>query len=119
MKFLEQWYSRYRPPRLTRTRIGLALIVAVVADGLQLLLGPAGWALPDQVIDLAAMVLTAWAIGFHPLLLPTFVVEIFPVVDMLPTWTVCVIAVIALRKRGQKIPPPDLPAKSANPKNPQ
>ena len=48
------------------------------------------------------MLLTMWALGFHWLLLPTFVVELFPAVDMLPTWTACVIAVIALRKRAER-----------------
>jgi hypothetical protein len=95
----------FRVPKLTRMRIILALAVAVTADGLQFFLGPFGWAPVDQVIDLIAFVLTVWAIGFHLLLLPTFVVEIFPVMDMLPTWTACVIAVIALRKREQRAMP--------------
>jgi hypothetical protein len=106
MKFPEQLQTMFRAPKLTRTRIILALSVAVIADGLQFFLGPAGWALPDQAIDLLAMLLTAWAIGFHLLLLPTFLAELFPVVDMLPTWTACVIAVIALRKRAQNAAPP-------------
>jgi hypothetical protein len=109
MKFTEQLQTTFCAPKLTRTRIILALAVAVTADGLQFLLGPAGWALPDQAIDLLAMLLTAWAIGFHLLLLPTFIAELFPVVDMLPTWTACVIAVIALRKRAQNAAPPPPP----------
>jgi len=42
------------------------------------------------------------------LLLPTFVVEFLPLVDLLPTWTGCVAVVVALRKRQQAIatPPP-------------
>jgi hypothetical protein len=108
-KFLEQLPTKFRAPILTRTRIILALAVAVTADGLQFILGPAGWALPDQAIDLVAMLLTAWAIGFHLLLLPTFLAELFPVVDMLPTWTACVIAVVALRKRAQNAAPPPSP----------
>ena len=99
----------FRTPKLTRTRIIFALAVAVIADGLQFFLGPLGWAPLDQIIDLIAFVLTVWAIGFHLLLLPTFIAEIFPVVDMLPTWTACVIAVIVLRKRAQRaVPPPQL-----------
>jgi len=94
------------PPPLTRIRVGLALAVALVADGLQLLSGPLGWVLLDQAIDVVAMLLTNWAIGFHWLLLPTFVTELFPIVDMLPTWTACTIAVITLRKRAQSVPPP-------------
>lgn len=79
-----------------------ALLVAVVADGLQLLLGPLGWFAADQIIDLIAMLLTVYAIGFHIFLLPTFVLELFPAITMLPTWTGCVIAVIAWRKRAPK-----------------
>jgi hypothetical protein len=108
MKFTNQLSRMFRAPKLTRTRIVLALAVAVAADGLQLLLGPIGWAFPDQVIDVAAFGLTAWAIGFHVLLLPTFIAEIFPVIDMLPTWTACVIAVVALRKREQRPVPPQI-----------
>ena len=37
-----------RVPKLTRTRMVLALAVAVIADGLQLLLGPLGWVFGDQ-----------------------------------------------------------------------
>ncbi len=98
-------------PRLTRRRIWLALMVAVVADGLQLLLtplGPAGWAL-DEVIDGFAMIATSWLLGFHLLMLPTFAVEFIPVIDLLPTWTGCVALLIAMRKREQAGPPPPPP----------
>ena len=95
----------FRTPPLTRARILLAFTVAVSADGLQLLLGPLGWAFADQLIDAAAMILTMGIIGFHILLLPTFVVELVPVVEDLPTWTACVAAVITLRKRAQRPPP--------------
>ena len=89
-----------------------ALVVAIVADGLQLLLGPLGWAFIDQAIDFVAMILVSWIIGFHILLLPTFVVELVPVVEDLPTWTACTAAVIALRKREQRVtPPPATPDK--------
>jgi hypothetical protein len=92
---------RARP--LTRTRILLAITVAIVADGLQFFLGPLGWVLVDQVIDLVAMILTVWLLGFHVLLLPTFLVELVPLIDQLPTWTACVAAVIALRKRAENV----------------
>jgi hypothetical protein len=96
-------------PQLTRVRILLALAVAVSADGLQFLLNAAGWFGPDQAIDLAAMLLTNWLLGFHWLLLPTFILELAPIADDLPTWTACVVAVIILRSRQQRTPPP-LPA---------
>ncbi len=92
----------------------LALAIAVAADGLQLLLGPLGWALVDQAIDLVAMILVSRVIGFHILLLPTFIVELVPVLDDLPTWTACVAAVIALRRREQRAaPPPSPPSEKA------
>jgi hypothetical protein len=105
MKLLEK-LNRFHVIKLTRTRIVLALIVAVVADGLQFFLGPFGWAFADQIIDVIAMLLTSWLIGFHWLLLPTFVTEFIPVLDELPTWTACAIVVIVLRKREQRATPP-------------
>ena len=101
MKLPEKPNRLFRTPPLTRVRIIIALAVAVIADGLQFLLGPFGWAFVDQVIDVLAMGLTSWAVGFHWLFLPTFVVEFIPLTDMLPTWTACTIAVMALRKREQ------------------
>ena len=107
MSLLQKFNRPLRVPRLTRTRIILALSVAVVADGLQLIFGPFGWTGVDQAMDVAAMGLTSWAIGFHWLLLPTFVTEFVPLLDELPTWTACVLAVVALRRREQKTPLPD------------
>jgi hypothetical protein len=95
----------FRAPPLTRTRILLALAIAVAADGLQLFFGPLGWVLVDQLIDGVAMILVSWVIGFHVLFLPTFVVELVPVLEDLPTWTACVAAVIALRRREKNLPP--------------
>ena len=90
---------------MTRLRVVLALAIAVSVDGLQFLLGPLGWPGADQIIDVMAMGLTSWVIGFHWLLLPTFVTEFIPLLDELPTWTACVVAVIALRRREPKAPP--------------
>jgi hypothetical protein len=86
---------------LSNNRVRLAYAAAVAADLAQLLLGPFGLTLADEVLDVAAMAVISWLIGFHPLLLPTFVLELFPVVDLLPTWTGCVGLVIALRRRRE------------------
>ena len=83
----------------------MALAVAVAADGLQLLLGPLGWTFGDQLIDVIAMLLVGWLIGFHWLLLPSFVLELIPVADEFPTWTACVFAVVALRRHGERTTP--------------
>jgi hypothetical protein len=101
---------------LTKGRIALALAIAGVTDAVQIGLGPLGWTFLDEFMDVIAMFLISLIIGFHPLLLPTFVVEIFPLVDMLPTWTGCVGAVILLRKRLGATPAN--PVTEPAPKNP-
>jgi hypothetical protein len=90
-----------QPPPLTRTRMWLAYGVAVTVDVLQFALGPLGWAFADEILDVAAMLVMWRLIGFHPLLLPTFVLEVVPIADLLPLWTGCVAFVIALRRRQQ------------------
>ena len=106
-------FNFFAAPRLTPARMVLALAIAIAADGLQLLLAPLGWFGIDQTIDLVTAVLISWVIGFHILLLPTFVIELVPVLDDLPTWITCTAAVIALRKREQSLHPPAVPADSA------
>jgi hypothetical protein len=102
---LDQFNRRFAAPQLTRARIAIALAIAVIADSLQIVLLPLEWAFVQQIVDVVAMLLTVLVLGFHPLLLPTFVVEFIPVVDMLPTWTGCVVAVIALRRRRERAGP--------------
>src|ERR1035438_7299347 len=99
MKLPDKLNRMFCVPKLTRLRIVLAFALAVFADGLQLLLGPVGWVFGDQAIDCVAMILISRVIGFHVLLLPTFVIELVPVLEDLPTWTACTVALIALRKR--------------------
>ncbi len=93
-------------PMLTPGRVRQAYAVAVVTDVLQFALGPLGWAGADEALDIAATFLIWRILGFHPLLLPTFVIELLPISDMLPTWTGCVALVVALRRRQQINPPP-------------
>lgn len=93
-------------PTLSPSRVRMAYAAAAITDILQLLLGPLGWFAVDQGLDVAAMCATSALIGFHPLLLPTFVIELFPVADLLPTWTGCVAIVVMLRKKHQAAPPP-------------
>jgi hypothetical protein len=93
-------------PGLSRTRVRSAYAIAIATDALQLALGPVGWAFADEVLDVVAAVAMWRLLGFHPLLLPTFVVEFLPVTDLLPTWTGCVAVVVALRKRQMTSTPP-------------
>lgn len=73
--------------------------VALATDAAQILMGPLGWTFADEIFDVIAMVLIVWALGFHPLLLPTFILELVPLVDMAPTWTACTAMVVMLRRR--------------------
>jgi hypothetical protein len=98
-----------QPPLLTRQRVWLAYAVAVTADVLQFAFGPLGWAFADETLDVAAMILEWRLIGFHPLLLPTFVLEFMPVADLVPAWTACVALVIALRRKQQASMQPPSP----------
>jgi hypothetical protein len=91
----------FQAPVLTPNRVRLAYTVGLTTDLLQLALGPLGWAFADEVLDIAAMIVMWRILGFHPLLLPSFVIEFLPVTDMLPTWTGCVALVVALRKKQQ------------------
>lgn len=95
-------------PTLTRTRMVVALITAVIADGLQIFLQAVPFA--PQGIDVVAAAVVNMAIGFHVLLLPTFIIELVPVIDDLPTWTGCVLVVIALRKRQNQVASEEVPA---------
>lgn len=104
MNLPEKLNSRFRTPVVTRKRIVFALAIAVAADALQILLLPLAWTFAQSAVDVAAMILIMWLLGFHLLLLPTFIVEFVPVVDMLPTWTACTVAVIAFRKREPRPP---------------
>ena len=88
------------PAPLSKPRIAAALAIAIAADIFSVVIGPFGLTFADEVVDVAVMGLETWLLGFHLLFLPTFVVEVLPVVDALPTWTACVLAVVALRRRA-------------------
>src|SRR5262249_61173865 len=83
--------QRYLPwflevPPLSIGRIAAAVGIAMAVDGVQLLLGPMGWVVADEILDVMAMVAISWLLGFHPLLLPTLLIGLFPVADVLSTW---------------------------------
>jgi hypothetical protein len=107
---IRRYFGRHlMPRRLTPSSARMAYAVAVAVDLAQLLLGPFGWAGVDELLDLGAMYAMSRLLGFHPLLLPTFVLEFVPFTDMLPTWTGCVALVIRIRKRQglMSAEPPD------------
>src|SRR5262245_20934938 len=101
------WISQFTEPSsaITRSRVRAAYGVAIAVDVLQFVLGPFGWFLADEILDVIAMIVTSRLLGFHPLLLPTFAIEFVPVIDMLPTWTACVALVVAMRRKQTTLPP--------------
>jgi hypothetical protein len=97
---LRRYFVRLQTPRrLTPSVVRTALVVAAATDVAQLVMGPFGWAGVDEVLDVAAMYMISRLLGFHPLLLPTFLLEFVPFTDLLPTWTGCVALVIRVRKQ--------------------
>lgn len=92
---------------LTGSQIKAAYAVAIATDALQFGLGPFGWAFADEILDIIALIVTTRLLGFHPLLLPTFILEALPIIDVLPTWTGCVALVVAMRKKQSSAAPGD------------
>jgi hypothetical protein len=102
--------SPWSPPRITRTDVRFAYAIAASIDAAQLLLGPFGWEGFDEILDAIGMVVISRLIGFHPLLLPTFVLEFVPMADMLPTWIGCTALVVRSRKNHGLISDETVPA---------
>ena len=84
---------------MTQNRVRLAYAVAIATDALQFALGPFGWPFADEILDIITAAITWKLLGFHPLLLPTFILEAVPVADLLPTWTGCVALVVSMRRK--------------------
>jgi hypothetical protein len=109
-----------RIPALTTRRILIAYAAGAITDAVQIGLIPLGpVALPlDEGLDVLAMAVTTAALGFHPLLLPTFLLELVPVVGALPTWTGCITAVVLLRRQRRVDQPPIATTITASPPEP-
>ena len=99
--------AKMRP--ITPSTRRLAYGMAIATDVLQMAMGPFGWAGADELLDVIAGVVLWRLLGFHPLLLPTFLVEVLPMTDMLPTWTGCVALVTASAPTVDDDPPPPGP----------
>lgn len=75
-------------------RMKTALIVAVLADILQLILFPLlieGFDSPaDDFFDIGVAGVLSWLLGWHWEFLPSFAGKLIPGVDMVPLWTLAV-----------------------------
>jgi hypothetical protein len=85
------------------TRFRTALILAVVADALQIVLLPLfveGAESPaDDVLDLAVGAALVRLLGWHWEFLPSFLAKLVPGVDLVPLWTIAVANVYRKSKR--------------------
>lgn len=80
------------PPGAVRIRT--ARLIAMAADALQIAVFPifaSGAASPfNDVLDVAVAGAMTWLIGWHWSFLPSFVAELVPGLDLIPTWTAAV-----------------------------
>jgi hypothetical protein len=106
-------------PKLTKDRIILAIIIAVIADILEFpitgaeatLIGAPEGMFAAFALDCVVMGAMTKILGFHWMFLPTFAVEVVPGLDLLPTWVGCVAYVVSQRKKEQRqapMPPPHI-----------
>jgi hypothetical protein len=96
------WLGMRREGRVpSRRAIWIARAVAIIADALQLALFPIfgeGFAsVANDALDVVVWVTLGSLIGWSPLFLPTFLVEMVPVGDLAPIWTIAVF--MATRRR--------------------
>lgn len=75
----------------------LAMLVAIIADALQLVVFPAfvaGALSPaDDLLDLGIAATMIRLLGWHWEFLPSFFVKLVPGVDLVPFWTIAVASV--------------------------
>src|SRR5712691_6317573 len=83
-----------RTPLSPRTRFRAAMVLAMMADALQIVVFPlfAEGALSpaDDVLDLVVAAVLVHLLGWHWEFLPSFFAELVPGVDLVPFWTLAV-----------------------------
>jgi hypothetical protein len=99
-------------PLLTPRRILVARVIAVAVDLAQFALLPAELTPLNNFVDVATGLAMLVLVGWHWAFLPTFLAELVPFVDLVPSWTLAV--VFATRGRNTPAapgapPPPQLP----------
>lgn len=80
-----------------------AMLVAVLADALQLVVFPmfaeGAFSPADDVLDLGVAGLLTHLLGWHWEFLPSFFAKLVPGVDLVPFWTMAVVNVYRKAKR--------------------
>ena len=81
-------------PSPSPARIRTARAIAVAADLIQIAVMPAfaggGLSLVNDALDVAVAILMVGLVGWHFAFLPSFVAELVPGLDLIPTWTLAV-----------------------------
>lgn len=84
-------------------RIRAALVLAILADALQLIVFPLfveGALSPvDDVLDFGVAAVLVYLLGWHWEFLPSFFTKLVPGVDLVPCWTIAVASVYRKSKR--------------------
>jgi hypothetical protein len=84
-------------------RLRTAMIVAIVADLLQLVVFPlfveGAMSPADDVLDLGIAGVLSYLLGWHWEFLPSFLVKLVPGVDLVPCWTIAVANVYRKQKQ--------------------
>ena len=97
---------------MSARRILIARVIAVAVDLAQFALLPAELTPLNNVVDVVTGVAMLVLVGWHWAFLPTFLAELVPFVDLVPSWTLAVM--FATRGQGAPgapaaPPPPPLP----------
>jgi hypothetical protein len=84
-----------RATNVSRNRIWLARAIAVGADAMQLGIFPLfaeGFASPlNMITDVVVAGVMTFLVGFHIAFVPSFLIEMFPMIDLAPTWTIAIL----------------------------
>jgi hypothetical protein len=96
------------PRALTPARIRAARSVAIAADFLQIavfpVFAPGAASIVNDILDVAVAVSMSFLVGWHWAFLPSFLAELVPFFDLVPTWTAAVF--FATRKGTAQNPAP-------------
>jgi hypothetical protein len=102
---------------VTRRHVLAARVLAVLADGLQLGLLPlfvgGGLSLANDVLDVLVAGAMIALVGWHWAFVPTFLAELVPGLDLVPTWTMA--ALLVTRSGGSGPPAGTVQAGAAGP----
>jgi hypothetical protein len=88
-------------PYLTPRRVWIARGLAVLVDLVQVAVPPTSLFPLVDVIDVLTAVAMFALVGWHWAFLPSFVAELVPVLDLVPTWTLATV----IATRGRMAPP--------------